>query len=225
MEDETPTSAADEAVGAPGTEAASGSAENGAPATSLDGYIEQKRYDDLRSNHDRINSLVDRARSGDSEALRELTGFDFADDEEVPDPDDEPEMPRDPRVDQILHERELEQQRAFVAGVSGHIGDLLKDSKVELPKPLAEGILPAVFAAAGDGPLNESTTEQVVKQWTQAITEIKKQAVQDFIKSKTDAPFVAPGGTGATDEVLPLDASRSERQRWMAERYSLGQQP
>jgi hypothetical protein len=82
------TSAAPE-DGAPAAtdEAASAVTETtGAPATTQpEGYIEQKRYDDLRSEFDRKNTLLDRALRGDAEAAQEL-GFEFADDQQDPDP-------------------------------------------------------------------------------------------------------------------------------------------
>jgi hypothetical protein len=83
------TSAAPVEDGAPAAtdEAASAVTETtGAPATTQpEGYIEQKRYDDLRAEFDRKNTLLDRALRGDAQAAQEL-GFEFADDQQDPDP-------------------------------------------------------------------------------------------------------------------------------------------
>jgi hypothetical protein len=123
MEDETPTSA-EETVGAPGTvEAAS---ETGAPATPPDGYIESKRYEDLRSNHDRINSLVDRARQGDSEALKELTGYEFAESEQETEPETDQPDPIASLEQRLAAQEERDQQRAAQESVKQFNADLDK---------------------------------------------------------------------------------------------------
>lgn len=215
IEDETAPVVTDEAPVA--ESAAPGETE--APAGPPEGFIDQQRYEELRREFNQRNNLIDRARQGDPAALQELTGYTFAEDDEEPEPEENGEEEfRDPRVDQLLQQQEQEQARKFIDGVSGDIGNLLSESKIELPEALREGILPAVFAAAGDQPLTRETTQQVVQKWTAAIGDIEKRAVEKYLATKRNAPFVNPGGTGAT-EVPNLDDGPARRQ-WMAEKLA-----
>lgn len=207
--------------GAPVDESAAPSEAEAPASTPPEGYIDQQRYEELRREFNQRNNLIDRARQGDAEALRELTGFTFADDDEPdtdPDYEEQEDAPRDPRVDAILEERQREQFERFVEGVQGHIGSLLDEAKINLPDELKSGLLPAVFAAAGEGQPTPETTQQVVSQWTKAIGTIKQEAVKEYIASKRNAPFVNPGGTGAT-EVPNLDDGPTRRQ-WLMEQVA-----
>jgi hypothetical protein len=198
---------------APVTEAAAPQQE--APAGPPEGYIEEKRYSDLRSNHDRINSLIDRARQGDEQAAEEL-GFQLHVDEEIPDPED-PELADDPRIaahdDWIRQQEQAEEFRQFNAHLDSLAGDMQLDDDDRL-------LLLSKSTAAGFTP---EATEKAFEAFKARREAQDKAAFDRYVKSKK-APHVSQVGTGATDEVLPLDASRKDRVAWMTERFQLGQE-
>jgi hypothetical protein len=185
MDDEsTTTPAVEETDEAPVTEAAP---ESGAPATPPEGFIEQKRYEDLRSEFNRKQALWDRAVQGDQQAASEL-GLQFVD---------------------LLERQAQEQEKAILGEVQGHIDTLLKESKVELPQRLKQAILSEAWLRGGGPQIQPKTTEEVVKEWVDEYKQLEKAAGDKYIASKR-APHVSQGGTGATDEVLPLDASHMD---------------
>lgn len=209
MAEEAPTAPVEE-DGAPvnGT-AAPGETE--APASPPEGYIEEKRYQDLRSNHDRINSLIDRARQGEPEALRELTGFDFAQDEEDPDLGDNEEQPyQDPRVDAILQERAQERETAILNDVSGHIDTLLSEASVEVPQRFKQAILSEAWLQGGGAQITPEVTAKVVKDWVDEYKQLEKAAGDRYVASKR-APHVSKVGTGANERPYRADMSLDER--------------
>lgn len=206
MEDETPTSA-EETVGAPGTvEAAS---ETGAPATPPDGYIESKRYEDLRSNHDRINSLVDRARQGDSEALKELTGYEFAESEQETEPETDQPDPIASLEQRLAAQEERDQQRAAQESVNQFNADLDKlasEKGAKLSQRERQAVYLETLQAGG-------SSDSLQKAFNDLLEERKAydQAVIDgYVKSKRST-HVSPGGTGATETPFRADMTLDER--------------
>jgi hypothetical protein len=224
MAEEAPTTPVEE-DGAPVTDIAA-PGESEAPASPPEGYVEEKRFQDARNELNRQFALRDRARQGDAEALRELVGFDFAEeDEQDPDQGDEYEEPgfQDPRVDALIQEREQQRQEQqqqegwsrFNADLDKVAGDKSKtltddDRLVLYTKTLQNGATPDALNTAYD-------------DFAKARAAYDKAVVQAYIESKR-APHVSQGGTGATDEVLPLDATHDQRVAYMAQRLGLSQE-
>lgn len=213
-------SVTDEENGAPVATEEAASTDSGAPAGPPEGYIEQTRYDELRGEFNRKNALLDRALRGDAEAAREL-GFEFAEDEQQTDSeDDENAAFQDPRVDQLLQERAQEREQAIIGDVSGHIDTLLQEANVELPQRLKNAILSEAWLRGGGAQIQPQTTVDVVKEWVDEYKQLQRSAGDSYIKSKR-ASHVSPGGTGATDDVLPPDATHAQRVAWMTQRLGL----
>ena len=98
----------------------------------------QKRHQDLEPEFTRKSQRLAEIETAldDPEQLRELLrqrGYVFDEDEPEDDIDDEdtPEY-RDPRVDDLLQEREQERIDRFVEGVADHIDSLAEEAGVEL---------------------------------------------------------------------------------------------
>jgi hypothetical protein len=222
MAEEAPTTPVED-DGAPVNETAA-PGETEAPASPPEGYIEEKRYQDLRSNHDRINSLIDRARQGDHEALKELTGYEFAQDEEDPDLGDDEEQPyQDPRVDAILQERAQERETAILNDVSGHIDTLLSEASVELPQRLKQAILSEAWLRGGGSQIRPETTQEVVKEWIDEYKQLE-QAAGDRWRQSKQSPHVSKGGTGATEVPYRDDMSLRELTQAAVEQARLANQ-
>lgn len=218
MEDETQATSVEE-DGAPAATDEAASEVSGAPAQTPDGFIEEKRYQDLRSNHDRINSLLDRAKSGDNDALRELIGAEFAQDEtEDPDPGDEQEPVEDPRI--AAHDEWIQQQQVerTLNAFNAHLDKLAGD-----PQLLDEYDRQAILNASVADGFNEAATEKAFSAWQEREKAREKKIVEQYRKSKK-APHVSQAGTGATEEVLPLDASHRDRVAHMTEQLNLAKQ-
>lgn len=216
MDDESTTTPVEELDGAPVTEdAAPGESE--APAGPPDGFIEQDRYENLRKEFNQRNALIDRARQGDPEALRELTGYTFAEDDEVPDPEDQ-ELVEDPRVaahDEWIQQR---QQQEALDDFNAHLDKLAGDSvvlddfdrKALLQESIANGFSP-------------DATEAAFARFKEQEKEREQRYMQRYAASKK-SPHVPKGGTGATDVVLPLNASHSERVAHMTQRAGMNEE-
>lgn len=192
----------------------------------------EKRFKDLQPELTKAQQEAARLRAID-EGLRDpqraaeiLQEYGFAVGDDGSDSEDEEsddEVYRDPRVDALLQEREQERETAILNDVSGHIDRLLSEAKVDVPPRFKQAILSEAWLRGNGAQISPEVTESVVKEWVDEYKQLERQAGDRYIASKR-APHVSPGGTGATEEVLPLDASHKDRVRYMAERYQLGQQ-
>lgn len=200
MEDETPAAVEDDAPAAT-DEAAS---ETGAPAPPPDdGY--EKRYADLRTEFDRRNSLLDRARQGDAEAASEL-GFEFA--EQEPDPGDEeqtygeePAETADPVARQWIEQQQVKENLALF---NSHLDRLAGG-----PELLDDWDRQALLNASIAGGFNEQATEKAFAQWKERNDTREKAQFEKWKKSK-QAPHVSASGTGATEVPFRDDMSLRE---------------
>jgi hypothetical protein len=217
VEDETPTASAEQ-DGAPVEIDAAASTDSGAPATPPDGFIEQERYENARRELDRKNSLIDRALRGDAEAAREL-GFEYAEDDAVPDQEDEEQDGfRDPRLDALLQEREQERmQREQEEGWKRFNADL---DGVAKGKNLTDRDRLLIYTETLQAGGTPEALQKAFGDFTAEREAYDKSVIERYLESKR-APHVSPGGTGATEEVLPLDATHDQRVAYMAQRMGL----
>jgi hypothetical protein len=218
VEDETQATP-EESTGAPAATDEAASESTGAPAQGPpEGYIEQDRYENLRKEFNQRNSLIDRAKSGDNDALRELIGAEFAqDEEEVPAQGDgyQDEQYVDPVAREWIQQQEVEKNlSAFNAHLDRLAGDpnLLDefDRQALLQKSLASGF-------------NEKATEEAFDAWKKREDARQKKAVDDYIKSKR-APHVSAVGTGATETPFRDDMSTRELTKAAVEQFRLAKE-
>lgn len=166
-----------------------------------------------------LRQLRERARQGDNDALRELIGAEFAQDEpEDPDPGDEQEPVEDPRI--AAHDEWIQQQQVerTLNAFNAHLDKLAGD-----PQLLDEYDRQAILNASVADGFNEAATEKAFSAWQEREKAREKKIVEQYRKSKK-APHVSQAGTGATEEVLPLDASHRDRVAHMTEQLNLAKQ-
>jgi hypothetical protein len=217
------TSAAPVEDGAPAAtdEAASAVTETtGAPApTQPEGYIEQKRYDDLRAEFDRKNTLLDRALRGDAQAAQEL-GFEFADDQQDPDPGNEEQDYGEAETADPVAREWIEQQKAEknLALFNSHLDRLAGG-----PDVLDDWDRQALLSASAAGGFNEQSTEAAFKQWKERNDAREKAQFEKWKQSK-QAPHVSPGGTGATETPYRDDMSVRELTKAAEQQFRLARE-
>lgn len=200
---------ADEATDALIPEAPSPEAAAPTEAPAPDPY--EKRYNDLRPQWDRTNTLLNRARNGDIEAIREL-GFDVDADE--PDPTPEVEEYEDPYAAQLTQTQkelaELKQWRMqqeaerAASALRAHVDSLAQENSVELTDRDKE----IIFSQAASGEsINPEATEAAFKahlEWRNALLESVAQ------KETPDRP-----GTGQAATKQPDLDNPQERRAYM----------
>lgn len=217
------TSAAPIEDGAPATtdEAASEVVETtGAPATTPpEGYVEQKRYEDLRSEFDRKNTLLDRALRGDAEAAQEL-GFEFAEEEQQePDPEEQEYTEEGEIADPVARQWiEQQQVKENLAAFNSHL-DRLAGGPDKLDDWDRQALLQESIAAG----FNERATEDAFKRFSERQKAREQAQFEQWKKSKT-APHVSPGGTGATETPYRDDMSVRELTEAANEQFRLNTQ-
>lgn len=190
----------------------------------------EKRYNDLRPEFDRTTqelaqlrefreSLADPSRQAD--VLRDF-GIELADDE--PGEEDADDVFRDPRVDQLIAEREQEraaaqQQQAYegfvvdtmeqVDALERELGEEFSDDEVDLLLDLRE-------AAARRG--QDVAIKDVYQNRLNQVFETRRQK---YVQSKR-APQASKVGQAAADDGNRLDVDdRPERVRRMTERLRM----
>lgn len=173
----------------------------------------EKRYNDLRSDYDRRNSLLDRARNGDIDAIREL-GFEV----DAPDPTPEEEYD-DPYAAKLSeYEKQIaelsqwkQQQEAEKAAISirSHVDSLASQAGVELTDRDKEIIF---SQAVGGDSINPEATEAAFKahlEWRNALLESVAH------RETPDRPGT---GQAAIKQFDPVNATDEERLAYMEAR-------
>lgn len=191
---------------APSTEAA---APTEAPAS--DPY--EKRYADLRSEFDRRNSLLDRARQGDVAAIREL-GFDVDEPEDDPtpeydeDPIDARLSPLQKELEEIKQWKQAQEAERIASGIRSHVDSLAQQAGVELTDTDREYIFRG--AVSGDK-IGEDTTKAAFEAHIAYRTSLLDAEKANWVQTKK-APRV---GTGQAVEKQPDLDNEQERIAWM----------
>lgn len=203
--------------------------EAGTPAESQDSqfdadkYVPIERYNELRGEFDRRNpgyKLVEALQNPDTQeqAFQQIAdelGYSV---EELEDEleDLENESPaQDPRVDQLIAEREAEQQERYLdeleTWVDGEIDKLAKAGGIDLTDDEKD----LVFSALTPGNAGDPDVESAFKK----VTGLRDAAVASYRKSKK-APSVELGAAGTekvnladTDSRVNLMASMIEADR------------
>jgi hypothetical protein len=165
--------------------------------------------------------IVDLARQGNAEAI-EWLGLDLADE----DIDEDEEQFRDPRVDELLAEREREahdrQEQAAIDAleqdVEGEVASLIKNNGLSFDDEEHEdAFITAVFshlAPRADDP-NQPDVERAFK----AVTGLTDRAVKAAFAGKRKAPL-APSGSSASHQ--PNLDDPTQRREWLASQVESG---
>lgn len=193
---------------APSTEAA---APTEAPAP--DPY--EKRYNDLRSEFDRKNALLDRAtKQGDVEAIRAL-GFEY----DEPEPEDPtPNEYEDPYAEKFsAQEKQLaeltqwkQQQEAerVASSIRAHVDSLSTEQGVNLTDKDKEYI----FAqAVGGEQIGADQTKAAFDAHVAYVNSLRQSFEEEYIPTKTTT---RPGTGQAASKQPDLD-NPQERREWM----------
>lgn len=168
----------------------------------------EKRYNDLRPQWDKTNTLLDKARNGDVDAIREL-GFAIEDEED----DDEPDYAGtpDPTAKELAELRkELDDQKAWrneqeqqrlASQITGHIGDLTKD------QDLTQEEKDWIFTKATIGDISNEKTEAEVKKFLE-WRESQRNAWVEQYRTTKNAPRVGTGTAAGKQPDLDNDEER-----------------
>ncbi len=187
------------------TEQASGPTE-GTPAESTtdsqfdpNDYVPKDRYDSLRSEFDRRNPGYSLIEALQDETTQEQTFRDIADQlgytvEELEDELEETEQQelRDPRVDQILEERDGERREAYLDGLESHVESRIDELAEEAGLELDDEETDLIFAAltpGDDGPDVDGAFKRV--------TGIRTKGANSVFASKRKAPQVQSGSSAS----------------------------
>lgn len=116
--------------------------------------------------------------------------------------------------EQMARQQEMDDLRAF----SSHLQTLAQGAEVELTERDRQVLL----NASQEYGFNPEATEKAFKEYLEERKTFEKRVIEDYIKSKKNAPHVSTVGTNA-NEVPDLDDDQT-RQKWMAERWAQAQQ-
>lgn len=209
----------------PAAEAAPG---QGTPAAEEAVQVDwEKRFKDLQpeltkaqQENARLRAVEEGLRSPDraADVLRQY-GYEFGEDDEVSDQEDEePDGFRDPRLDTLLQEREQERaQREQEEGWRRFNADL---DEVAKGKNISDRDRLLIFTETVQAGGTPEALQKAYGDFTAERDAYDKAVIERYLESKR-APHVSPGGTGATEEVLPLDATHDQRVAYMAQRMGL----
>lgn len=228
MTDE-PTPAATPQEGTQQAEEAPQAPDTGAPEGTPEVNWEQ-RYNDLRPQYDRTQTLVDRARQGDEQALTELLpGYGFQDpDQEFDDLEDPLEF--DDPVEELRHEldqvkgqltseQEVKQQAQFEQAENDWIGGSID----ELEGQLSEEFTDQERQAIGDlskTMRNDQGYPDVAGAHEAIFKTVLEGRRAKWMDSKKRAPQVQ---SGSQAEGQPNLDDPKARREYMAERLSQDQ--
>lgn len=182
------------------------------------------RYNDLRSEFDRRNDLLSRAKQGDAEALSEL-GFELYDDtEDTPAQADE----FDPFDHEYLQQYIAQQVQQGVEQALTPFQQQQQQQEVEIASATRLHAIPGFEDYA---PEDQDTIWELAKALPpqpdgtydvegafERLTGVVDRRLSKYADGKKRAPKVTPGGQAAT-EVPDLD-DEAARQRYMAERLA-----
>ena len=205
---------ADEATDALVPEAPSTEAAAPTEAPAPDPY--EKRYADLRSEFDRRNSLLDRARQGDIDAIREL-GFEVDQPDEDPTPDyveDDPYAAKLSEYEKQLSElsqwKQQQEAERVATGIRTHVETLAEEAGLNLTDYDKEVIFRG--AVSGDK-IDPDTTAAAFKAHAEYL-----QSLQEQLAPKGTPPRP---GTGQAVEKQPDLDNDQERREWMKAQLGL----
>jgi hypothetical protein len=176
----------------------------------------EKRYNDLRSEFDRKNALLDRAtKQGDIEAIRAL-GFDY---EEPEDPTPE-YVEEDPyaaefaqtkkELDELKQWRQAQEAERVASGIRSHVQSLAQEAGLELSDYDKEVIF---RGAVGGDKIDAEVTAAAFKAHADYIKGLQEQY--------SDKPHVPRPGTGQAVEKQPDLDDPQERKAWMKAQLGL----
>lgn len=161
--------------------------------------------------------LWGRAQQGDLEAMRELNlPVDFGDDDPA-DETDESDDPYSTLEQRIAAQEERDQQRAEQEAVERFNADLDKLA-AEKDITLSQRERAALYLETLQSGGNPDALNKVFSDLYEERKAYDKRVIENYVKSKK-APHVSSVGTGATEEVLPLDATHQQRVAFMTQRY------
>lgn len=177
----------------------------------------QKRYTDLQPEYTRASqeaaqyrNVIELARQGDREAIEALgLPYDFDFDGE----DDEEEEPQfhDPRVDDLIAEREQRQQEHELDNlerdVERNIDTLAKAAGIELD----DDEIDLIFGALTQGEDGQPDVEGAFKK----VTGIGEKAIKQYTQRKRRVPSAPSGGSPSHQPDLD---DPEQRRNWIAER-------
>lgn len=227
MPEEATPEAPEETQETPQEEAAP---DTGTPAPEQQVNYEQ-RYNDLRPEFDRATQEREEARQ-EALALRILRSPDEYDDDQVrlaaeivgeEPPTQEDDETEDPYLtrEEFQQAETQRQEQETLQQVDAHIGQLAEGAEIELTGREQRALL----ADAIEGDISPEVTEKVFKEFQKEREALRKSVIDGYVKGKKNTPHVSSvGGPMTTEDVLPPDASRADRQRWMTERYQTNQQ-
>jgi hypothetical protein len=151
-------------------------------------------------------ALWTRAQQGDLDAMRELQlPVQFEDDTE---PEEDENAFRDPRLDQLLQEREQERQaKQQEEGWTRFNSDL---DQVAKGKKLSDDDRLVIYTKTLQAGSTPDALAQAYDAFAKERTAYDQSVIDAFLESKR-APHVSPGGTGATKTPFRADMSLDER--------------
>lgn len=187
----------------------------------------EQRYNDLRPEFDRATQEREQHRqealawqilAGTDEydhdqiqAAADYLGVELADEEE----ETEDEDPYDQRLSKLEQAQnaqdEAENQRLF----DNHLDELAEGAEVELSKRDRRLLL----IASHENGFSPEATEEAFKEFLDERKAHDKAVIDGYRKSKNTPHVSSVGGPMTTEDKLPLDASRAERQAWQTERF------
>lgn len=193
----------------------------------------RKRYEDLRPEFDRTKAelkqasqyqqVVEALQSDDPQErawAADILGLEFDGEEDDDGPDDEgDEEFRDPRVDQLLQEKQEQEREQYLASleqsIDSQIDALDKEHKVDLDDDEKE----VIFAVALSLPPGEDGQPDVKTAFTK-FTGIADNRIKKYRESKKGAPSppAAGGSPGSSQVDLSDRRSRLDYANQVAER-------
>lgn len=129
------------------------------------------------------------------------------------------EDPYEPRLSRLEQQQQQQLEQENMRAFNSHVDELAKGSDVKLSQRDRNILL----SASHEYGFNPDATEQAFKEFLDERKAYDKAVIDGYVQSK-NAPHVSSvGGPQSTEDVLPDDATPQERQRWMTERYQMGQ--
>lgn len=180
----------------------------------------QKRYTDLRSDYDRRNpgyQLVDALQNPETrdeafERLAEELGYDLEEEEEEEDDEDleDEEEFRDPRVDELLSEREQELRERYLDDLESYIdtelGKLAKSAGIEELTERQQNVIYSLVEVGEDG------VPDVASAFKE-LTGLRDDAIKSYRTSKKGAPSPPVKGSAGEPQVNDHTDGKARRQK------------
>ena len=195
-----------------------------------------KRYNDLRPEYDRTTAELKEAKQAQQviAALQsddpqerawaaDILGLELEDEGDTPDEEGEDQF-RDPRVDQILEEKQREQHEKQIAELEDHIDTTMESLAKADKTPLEESEKEWIFARTLSLPPDEQGRPPVEKAYKE-YRAVQDTWIKRYRESKRDAPTPpVPGQSGSTQVDLSDRKSRLARANEVAQRALMREQ-